>query len=160
MKSSTLREPLTQAGKEVRNQVATDMDALAADYKVDQSEGSLKALGSRHLRPPGVATGQLQVEDVRPHPSSSSRERGQTYGVTAYEVLTSEELAERLKVPESWVVEQGKRSRTPDPIPVFRLGKHRRYRWGSPEMNAWLERRAGHTTRKAGSTKTRNGGNE
>jgi len=68
-------------------------------------------------------------------------------------VLTSAELAERLKVKESWVIDQSKRSRTHDPIPVFRLGKHRRYRWGSPELNGWLERRAGNNTqqRKAGS---------
>ena len=68
-----------------------------------------------------------------------------------FEVLTSTELAQRLKVKESWVVDQSKRSRTSDPIPVFRLGKHRRYRWGSPEMDAWLDRRAGcdTTTRKA-----------
>ncbi len=62
-----------------------------------------------------------------------------------FEVLTSAELAQRLKVKESWVIDQSKRSRTSDPIPVFRLGKHRRYRWGSPEMNAWLDRRAGNT---------------
>lgn len=70
-----------------------------------------------------------------------------------YEVLTSAELAQRLKVKESWVIDQSKRCRTHDPIPVFRLGKHRRYRWGSPELNDWLERRAGNntTTRKAGS---------
>jgi hypothetical protein len=70
-----------------------------------------------------------------------------------YEVLTSAELAERLKVKESWVVDQSKRSRTHDPIPVFRLGKHRRYRWGSPELSGWLDRRAGNNTqqRKAGS---------
>lgn len=70
-----------------------------------------------------------------------------------YEVLTSAELAGRLKVKESWVVDQSKRSRTHDPIPVFRLGKHRRYRWGSPELNGWLDRRAGNTQqqRKAGS---------
>jgi hypothetical protein len=55
-----------------------------------------------------------------------------------YEVLTTTELAERLKVKESWVVDQSKRSRTSDPIPIFRLGKHRRYLWGSPELNAWL----------------------
>jgi hypothetical protein len=75
-----------------------------------------------------------------------------------YEVLTSAELAQRLKVKDSWVVDQSKRSRTSDPIPVFRLGKHRRYRWGSPELNAWLDRRAGYNTqqRKAGSS--RNGG--
>jgi len=49
---------------------------------------------------------------------------------------------------ESWVVDQSKRSRTSDPIPVFRLGKHRRYRWGSPELNAWLDRRAGYNTQQ------------
>jgi hypothetical protein len=49
-----------------------------------------------------------------------------------YEVLTTTELAERLKVKESWVVDQSKPSRTADPIPVFRLGKYRRYLWGSP----------------------------
>ena len=72
-------------------------------------------------------------------------------GPINYEVLTSAELAQRLKVKESWVIDQSKRSRTHDPIPVFRLGKHRRYRWGSPEMNAWLDRRAGYntTTREA-----------
>jgi len=70
-----------------------------------------------------------------------------------FEVLTSAELAQRLKVKESWVVDQSKRCRTHDPIPVFRLGKHRRYRWGSPELSGWLDRRAGNNTplRKAGS---------
>ena len=65
-----------------------------------------------------------------------------------FEVLTSAELAERLKVKESWVVDQSKPCRTHDPIPVFRLGKHRRYRWGSTELNAWLERRAGYNTQQ------------
>jgi hypothetical protein len=75
-----------------------------------------------------------------------------------FEVLTSAELAQRLKVKESWVVDQSKRSRTSDPLPIFRLGKHRRYLWGSPAMIAWLGRRAGNNTqqRKAGSSK--NGG--
>ena len=70
-----------------------------------------------------------------------------------FEVLTSAELAQRLKVKESWVIDQSKRCRTHDPIPVFRLGKHRRYRWSSPELNAWLDRRADNNTqlRKAGS---------
>ena len=62
----------------------------------------------------------------------------------AYEVLTATELAQRLKVKESWVVEQSKPSRTADPIPIFRLGKHRRYLWGSPALNAWLARRGGY----------------
>jgi hypothetical protein len=78
---------------------------------------------------------------------------GQTMAIGfQFEVLDSSELAQRLKVRESWVIDQSKRSRTSDPIPVFRLGKHRRYRWGSPEMNDWLDRRADYTTtRKAGS---------
>ena len=66
-----------------------------------------------------------------------------------YEVLTTAELAERLKVKESWVDDQSKRSRTADPIPIFRLGKHRRYLWGSPEPNAWLRRRSGSSQKSA-----------
>jgi hypothetical protein len=66
-----------------------------------------------------------------------------------YEVLTTTELAQRLKVKESWIVDQSKRSRTADPIPVSRLGKHRRYLWGSPELNAWLGRRSGSTGKSA-----------
>ena|ERR1700733_4020269 len=95
------------------------------------------------------------VPSERSHPKPASRLGPST---TDYEVLTSAELAQRLRVKESWVVDQSKRSRTSDPIPVFRLGKHRRYRWGSPELNGWLERRAGYNTtrRKAGSS--RNGG--
>lgn len=66
-----------------------------------------------------------------------------------YEVLTTTELAQRLKVKESSVVDQSKRSRTADPIPIFRLGKHRRYLWGSPELNAWLRRRSGSSEKSA-----------
>jgi len=75
-----------------------------------------------------------------------------------YEVLTSAELAGRLKVKESWVVDQSKRSRSSDPIPVFRLGKHRRHRWGSPEINAWLDRRAGDNTQQRKGGSSQNGG--
>jgi hypothetical protein len=57
------------------------------------------------------------------------------------EIVDAAELAARLKVKTSWVVQESKPSRTHDPIPVFRLGKHRRYRWGSPELDAWLSRR-------------------
>jgi predicted DNA-binding transcriptional regulator AlpA len=78
-----------------------------------------------------------------------------TANTPTYEIITSSELAEKLKVRESWVVDQSKKCRTHDPIPVFRLGKHRRYRWGSPEMNEWLERRVvgdNGSVRKAGSS--------
>lgn len=78
-----------------------------------------------------------------------SHQQSQGASLFPYEVLTATELAQRLKVKESWVVDQSKRSRTADPIPVFRLGKHRRYLWGSPELNAWLGRRSGSTGKSA-----------
>ncbi len=57
------------------------------------------------------------------------------------EILTAEELAGRLKVLPSWVTEMSKPSRTSDPIPVTKLGKHNRYAWGSKNLTAWLHRR-------------------
>jgi hypothetical protein len=78
-----------------------------------------------------------------------NREQPEAASAFPYEVLTTAELAQRLKVKESWVVDQSKRSRTADPIPIFRLGKHRRYLWGSPELNAWLRRRSGSSEKSA-----------
>jgi hypothetical protein len=57
------------------------------------------------------------------------------------EILTAAELAARLKVRTSWVVDQTKPSRTSDPIPTIRFGRHNRYAWGSKAFMAWLERR-------------------
>jgi predicted DNA-binding transcriptional regulator AlpA len=105
--------------------------------------------------------GETAACELREEPAPRAMPRDRSYrnspsrlgpSAFSFEVLTSAELAQRLKVKESWVIDQSKKGRTHDPIPVFRLGKHRRYRWGSPEMDAWLERRAGNTTqqRKAG----------
>lgn len=66
-----------------------------------------------------------------------------------FEILDSEELARRLGVTQSWVENSSQRWYTSDPIPTLKLGRTVRYRWGSPEMEAWLERRAG--KREAGS---------
>jgi hypothetical protein len=77
------------------------------------------------------------------------REQPESASAFPYEVLTTAELAERLKVKESWVVDQSKRSRSAYPIPIFRLGKHRRYLGGSPELNAWLHRRSCSSQRSA-----------
>ena|SRR5579872_7371569 len=62
-------------------------------------------------------------------------------------ILTADELACRLRVKPSWVVDHSSRAKTSDPIPVLRLGRLRRYRWNSPEMIAWLDRRAGISSR-------------
>lgn len=57
-------------------------------------------------------------------------------------ILDASELAAKLKLPKSWVLEQT-RSRAIDPIPHLKFGKYTRFRWGSPELTAWLARRAG-----------------
>jgi hypothetical protein len=51
-----------------------------------------------------------------------------------FEVLTAEELAQRWRVPPSWVREQS-RSRCSDPIPHARLGRYVRFSWGEPGAN-------------------------
>jgi len=59
-----------------------------------------------------------------------------------YEMLTAEELAERLRIPASWIREQTRaRALENDPIPHLRLGRYIRFRWGSPELEAWLRQR-------------------
>ena len=56
------------------------------------------------------------------------------------EFIDSKELATRWNVPESWVREQV-RKRSADPLPHIRFGKYVRFRWGSPELESWEERR-------------------
>ena len=58
----------------------------------------------------------------------------------AFEIIDSKELARRWNVPETWIRERV-RSRTDDPLPIFRLGKYVRFRWGSPELESWMEKR-------------------
>jgi hypothetical protein len=59
-----------------------------------------------------------------------------------YQLLTAEELAKELRVPASWIREQTRsRNLQGDPLPHLRLGRYIRFRWGSPELEAWLRRR-------------------
>ncbi len=60
--------------------------------------------------------------------------------VTTYEIIDPRTLASRWCVPESWVREYV-RTRTQDPIPHIRFGKYCRFKWGSPELEEWLQRR-------------------
>src|SRR5215813_8686983 len=57
-----------------------------------------------------------------------------------YEFIDSKQIAVRWNLPESWIREQV-RSRSTDPIPHIRFGKYVRFRWGSPELEHWAERR-------------------
>jgi hypothetical protein len=60
------------------------------------------------------------------------------------EIIDAKELAARLKLPVSWIMENT-RQRVQDggdPCPHLTFGKYKRFRWGSPELTAWLARRA------------------
>jgi len=58
------------------------------------------------------------------------------------EVIDSAELASRCQLPESWV-RSHTRNRMPrdQRIPCLRFGRYVRFRWGSPELEAWLASR-------------------
>ena len=56
------------------------------------------------------------------------------------EVIDCQELAKRFCLSESWIRERV-RTRSADRIPDVRFGKYVRFRWRSPELEAWIERR-------------------
>jgi len=58
----------------------------------------------------------------------------------SYEFVDSKGLASRWNLPESWIRDQV-RARSADPLPHVRFGKYVRFRWGSPELDAWASRR-------------------
>lgn len=60
--------------------------------------------------------------------------------IVAYEFIDCSELARRWDVPVSWIRDQV-RKRAEDPLPHVSLGKYVRFLWGSPELQAWVERR-------------------
>ena len=57
----------------------------------------------------------------------------------AFEVVDGRELANRWKVPPTWV----KRRVTDrnDPLPHVKLGRYVRFEWNSPLLTAWWSRR-------------------
>lgn len=65
----------------------------------------------------------------------------QALQIPHYELIDAATLAERWHVTERFIKEYTRVTRVLDPIPCICL--HRRcrlYEWGSPELNAWLER--------------------
>ena len=60
------------------------------------------------------------------------------------ELIDSVELAARWRVPESWI-RNHTRARIPreQRIPCIRLGRYVRFRWGSTELEDWLEKQRG-----------------
>jgi len=55
------------------------------------------------------------------------------------DILTPEQLAERLQVSKSWVFEQTRnraKIRNKNPLPCIRLGKYLRFSW--PQVCEWM----------------------
>jgi hypothetical protein len=63
----------------------------------------------------------------------------------AVEIIDSEELARRWRVPESWVRSYSReRCGENERIPHLKFGRYVRFEWGSEALEAWLARhRAG-----------------
>jgi predicted DNA-binding transcriptional regulator AlpA len=60
------------------------------------------------------------------------------------QILTPEQLAERLQVQVSFIYENTRKRagrRNADPLPCIRMGKYLRFYW--PEIEKWLERKQG-----------------
>ncbi len=63
-------------------------------------------------------------------------------GIAHPDLIDSEELAIRWRVPESWIRNRT-RARTPkeERIPCLRLGRYVRFEWGSATLTEWLARK-------------------
>ena len=91
------------------------------------------AMASADIRPEDNLS-QTSVEGER---TQEAEERARIVG---YEFIDCGELARRWDVPVSWIRDQV-RKRAEDPLPHVSLGKYVRFLWGSPELQAWVERR-------------------
>ena len=57
--------------------------------------------------------------------------------IEASEILTPEQLAERLQVALSWVYAKSRaRGKRGNPLPVLRCGRYLRFSW--PDVYAWM----------------------
>lgn len=64
----------------------------------------------------------------------------ETHDRSQYEIIDSRELARRWTLPVTWI--RGHvRDGISDPIPHVRFGRYVRFRWASPELNSWLDKR-------------------
>jgi hypothetical protein len=110
----------------------------------NQEDGRRNGEGRMRIRN-DTAPGSTDIhpEDRLSHTSvegerrQGADERAQILG---YEFIDCGELARRWDVPVSWIRDQV-RKRAEDPLPHVSLGKYVRFLWGSPELQAWVERR-------------------
>jgi hypothetical protein len=67
-----------------------------------------------------------------------AREKG-----NGMQIIDSKELAQRIKLPETWVRSQTRaRTATSEQIPHLRFGRYVRFDWDSPALAEWLQKRS------------------
>jgi len=91
-------------------------------------------------------TGNFEHANRTSQSAASSWAEASACLVKAEDIITPEELASRLKVPDSWVYEKT-RGRCRNPIPCLRLGRFVRFNWVA--VAAWLTAPAPQDTRPA-----------
>jgi len=95
-----------------------------------------------------ATSGSTNRSTPQPAASTVGTGRGEQAGIERravapkIEMITPKELAEKLKVPTSWVRDQTRaRASCGDMIPHHRFGRYVRFAWGSPELTEWIHRR-------------------
>jgi hypothetical protein len=87
-----------------------------------------------------TASADIRSEDGLSQTSERTQGTEERARILGYEFIDCGELARRWDVPVSWIRDQV-RKRAEDPLPHVSLGKYVRFLWGSPELQAWVERR-------------------
>ena len=59
----------------------------------------------------------------------------------SFETIDASQLAERWRVPKTWIRNWSRDGYANDPIPHVKLGKYVRFEWGSPALSEWWSRR-------------------
>jgi hypothetical protein len=165
IQSSVLESAKSQSSKEVANSVITVAELIPARHALAYLNLTAKQLAARLKVPRSWVldnSNPNKSQDPIPHLVLGSQKRfrwgspelaawinrhvvcpspltQQDSGIE-YDLLDSAELAARLNISESWVRDQV-RTRASDPIPHARFGRYVRFRWGSPELETWAERR-------------------
>jgi hypothetical protein len=93
--------------------------------------------GNSETNSPSDSSHELVPATGNGNQSERRTARGQP---ASYEFIDCGELARRWDVPVTWIRDQV-RQRAEDPLPHVNLGKYVRFLWGSPELQAWIERR-------------------
>lgn len=57
-----------------------------------------------------------------------------------YQILAAKQLAARLNLPRSWILDNSNPTLGNHSIPYLSLGKFKRFMWNSPDLIAWVER--------------------